>query len=104
MSGEASILTAQIAMPEEESAAVYAADSRYTNGTRNLGRITIASDNVFGDNTEGEIAQQLMALVGDPQSGYEGTVTIPIDLNAERPMSAPPAGGPGGEPPALPAS
>ena len=80
VSGEASLLTAQIALPEEESAALYAADSRYSNGTRNLGRITIASDMVFRDNTEAEIAQQLMALTGDPQTGYTGTVSIPIDL------------------------
>ena len=107
VSGEASLLTAQIAMPEQESAALYAADSRYSNGTQNLGRITIASDNVFGDNTEAEIAQQLMVLTGDPQSGYKGTVAIPIDLTAERTTSAPPAGGPGapgGEPPALPSN
>ena len=81
VSGEASVLTAQIAMPEEESAALYAADSRYSNGTEHLGRITIASDMVFGDNSEAEIAQQLMALTGDPQSGYKGTVSIPIGLN-----------------------
>lgn len=101
VSGEASVLTAQIAMPEEESAAVYAADSRYTNGTEHLGRITIASDMVFRDNTEAEIAQQLMALTGDPQNGYTGTVSIPVDLNAGRTSAASPAGSPGGEPPVL---
>ncbi|UJW86681.1 dioxygenase family protein [Devosia sp. SL43] len=107
VSGEASVLTAQIAMPEAESAALYAADSRYSNGTRNLGRITIASDNVFGDNTEAEIAQQLMTVTGDPQSGYKGTLSIPVDLTAERTTMAPPTGGPGGPggaPPALPSN
>lgn len=102
VSGEASVLTAQIAMPEETCAAVYAADSRYPNGTQNLGRITIASDNVFGDNTEEEVAQQLMALTGDQQTGYKGMVSIPVDLTAERSTSAaPPAGG---QPPAAPPS
>lgn len=96
VSGEASILTAQIAMPEAESAALYAVDSRYANGTRNLGRITIASDNVFGDNSAAEIAQQLMAITGDPQSGYAGRLSIPIDLTAERSTGA--------APPALPGS
>lgn len=97
VSGDASLLIAQIALPETESAAVYAADARYSNGTTNLGRITIASDNVFGDNTAEEIAQETLALTGDPATGYVGTVTIPIDLTAERgTMSAPPAGGPGG--------
>lgn len=110
VSGEASVLTAQIALPEAESAAVYAADGRYTNGTQNLGRITIASDNVFADNSADEIAQQTLALSGDPASGYVGTVTIPIDLTAERSaggMMAPPDGDrpggppPGGQPPAM---
>lgn len=108
VSGEASVLTAQIAMPGTTSAALYAVDSRYSNGTRNLGRITIASDNVFGDNSEAEIAQQLMAITGDPQSGYKGTLSIPVDLTAERSTGAArPAGGPGvpgGEPPAAPPS
>ncbi len=95
VSGEASLLTAQIALPEAESAAIYAADARYSNGTRNLGRITIASDNVFGDNSEDEIAQQTLAMAGDVASGYTGTVTIPIDFTAERStMSAPGMDGP----------
>lgn len=103
VSGEASVLTAQIALPEAESAAVYAADARYSNGTTNLGRISIATDNVFADNSEDEIAQQTLVLSGDPASGYAGTVTIPVDLTAERNtggMMAPPDGmGPGGPPP-----
>ncbi|MGV3491229.1 MAG: hypothetical protein ACO1OG_07900 [Devosia sp.] len=104
VSGEASVLTAQIALPEAESAAVYAADARYSNGTQNLGHITIASDNVFSDNTAAEIAQQTLTLTGDPTSGYAGTLTIPVDFTAERSagMMAPPAGGMGGEPPGPP--
>lgn len=103
ISGEASVLTAQIAMPEAEAAAVYAADSRYSNGTTNLGRITIATDNVFSDNTEAEIAQQTLAVTGDPQSGYKGTLTIPVDFAAERSATmSPPAGGMGTEPPGPP--
>lgn len=96
VSGEASVLTAQIALPEAESAAVYAGDSRYSNGTRNLGRISIASDNVFGDNSAEEIVQQTLVLSGDVQNGYTGTVTIPIDFDADRntmTMPAPPGGG-----------
>lgn len=105
VSGEASVLTAQIAMPETEAAAVYAADARYSNGTTNLGRITIATDNVFSDNSEAAIAQQTLAITGDPLSGYAGTLTIPVDFSAERSSSmAPPADGmgPGGEPPGAP--
>jgi protocatechuate 3,4-dioxygenase beta subunit len=106
VSGEASVLTAQIALPEADCAAVYAADARYSNGTANLGRITIASDMVFSDNSADEIAQQTLVMTGDPASGYAGTVTIAVDLTAESStggMMAPPDGmAPGGEPPALP--
>lgn len=105
VSGEASVLTAQIALPEAEAAAVYAADARYSNGTTNLGRITIATDNVFSDNSAEEIAQQTLAITGDPLTGYAGTLTIPVDFTAERSSQmAPPAGGmgSGGEPPGPP--
>lgn len=103
--GAASVLTAQIALPEPEMADVYATDDRYPNGTRNLGRITIPSDNVFGDNSESQIAQQTLAMTGDPKTGYAGTVTIPVDFNADRSISMPPpppGGFGGGLPPKRP--
>lgn len=103
VSGEASVLTAQIAMPEADCADVYAADARYSNGTVNLGRISIATDNAFSDNSADQIAQQTPVLTGDPQTGYAGTVTIAVDLTAERSsggLMAPPGGAaPGGPPP-----
>lgn len=102
VSGDASVLTAQIAMPEMESASVYAADSRYTNGSTNLARISIASDNVFRDNSADQVAQQTLTLAGDATTGFAGTLTIPIDFTAARgtTMMAPPTGGLGGPPPA----
>lgn len=104
VSGDDALLTAQIAMPEAECSDVYAKDSRYPSSSANLSRITIASDNVFGDNTADQIAQQTLAVTGDVSSTLTGTVTIPIDLTAERSsaMDAPPAPGPngaGGPPP-----
>jgi protocatechuate 3,4-dioxygenase beta subunit len=95
VSGEASVLTAQMALPEAECAAVYAADARYANGTRNLGRISLATDNVFRDNSAAALTQQTLALSGTPQAGYSGTLTIPVDFTAERS-----AGGMGAPPPA----
>lgn len=95
VSGEASVLTAQIALPESDCADVYAADARYSNGTVNLGRISIATDNVFSDNSADQIAQQTPVLTGDPQAGYSGAVTIAVDLTAERSsggLMAPPDG------------
>ncbi len=90
VSGEASVLTAQIAVPEAEAAAVYAADPRYSNGSTNLGRITIPTDMVFGDNSAEELAQQTLALTGNPTNGYKGTLTIPIDFAADRSAAAAP--------------
>ena len=43
---------------------------------QNLGRITIPTDNVFGDNTAEEVAQQTPAMSGSPTTGYTGTVTF----------------------------
>ena len=77
VAGEASVLTAQIALPEAESAAVYTADARYSNGTRNLGRTTLASDNVFSDNGDAALAQQTLILEGDIETGLRGSVSIP---------------------------
>lgn len=99
VSGEASVLTAQIAIPEADAAAVYETDPVYSNGTRNLGRITIPSDNVFGDNSEAQIAQQTLSMSGSPSEGYSGAVTIPVDFNADRTLSMPPRPGVGGPPP-----
>ncbi|GGE23354.1 hypothetical protein GCM10011360_09880 [Primorskyibacter flagellatus] len=94
VSGEASVLTAQMALPKDVSAAVYAGDVRYEDGTRNLGRISIARDNVFGDNSAAEIAQQTLVMRGSVAEGFAGTLTIPVDFTAERRVMAPPPGGP----------
>jgi protocatechuate 3,4-dioxygenase beta subunit len=106
VAGEASVLTAQIAMPEAQSVQVYQDNALYSNGTTNLNRITIASDNVFSDNSADEIVQQTMAITGDMNTALHGTVTIPVDYTAERSTSmAPPPGGfggPDGERPSMP--
>ncbi len=93
VAGAASVLTAQIALPEAACAAVYAADARYANGTRNLGRTSLTGDNVFGDNTGAERAQQMLALSGDPGAGYAGQVTVPVDFTADGSRVRGPGGG-----------
>ena len=104
VSGAASVLTAQIALPEVDCAALYAADARYAKGTRNLGRITLPTDNVFSDNSEEQLEQQMLRLTGVPGEGYIGTLTIPLDFNADRSVSMPPPPGEGGPPPGPPPS
>lgn len=95
VAGEASVLTAQIAFREEDCARVYESNEAYSNGVRNLGRISLASDNVFADNTAEQISQQTMPVTGASDTGYQGTVTIPIDFDAERNVSIGPPGGGG---------
>lgn len=77
VSGAASVLTAQMAFAEADCAAIYAADARYANGTRNLGRISLARDTVFADNSAAQLTQQTVALSAAPGAGYRGRVTIP---------------------------
>ncbi len=95
ISGKASVLTAQMALTEADAAAVYSQDARYPNGTRNLGRTSLSKDNVFSDNSAEQIAQQTIAMTGSPATGYNGTLTIPIDFDADRNvrMAPPPGGG-----------
>lgn len=97
VSGDASVLTAQIALPEMAAAEVYKTDTRYTDSLQNLRRVSIPSDNVFRDNTPQQLAQQTLSMSGDPEDGYTGTLTIPVDFSAARSLSmAPPPGGFGG--------
>lgn len=98
VAGEASVLTAQIAMPHDISAALYESDALYEGSTQNLNNLTLETDNVFGDNSEEVIAQQTPEVTGDAASGYKAALTIPVDFNAERTVSMGP-GGPGGPPP-----
>lgn len=101
VSGEASLLTAQIALPEGVGAEVYAEDARYDGSTRNLAKITIANDNVFGDNTDAQIEQQTPAMQGSVAEGYIATMSIPVDFDADRSTMMAPPGGPGGPRPKL---
>lgn len=87
------IATSQVALTEEASNAVYAR-SDYPGSAQNLSRITLASDNVFGDDG-GEL--QLATVSGDATSGYRVQLTVPIDT-ATVPTGGgmAPGGGPGG--------
>ncbi len=107
ISGENAVLTAQMALPQTEAAVVYASDQRYPNGTSNLGRISLASDNVFSDNSDAQIAQQTVRITGTAQTSLQGSLAIPLDFSAERTTNmAPPPGAcgprPGGTSPKTP--
>lgn len=93
------IATSQMALPEDACTAVYA-DSRYDGSARNLAQTSLASDNVFGDDSA---ALQLPTITGDATTGYTATLVVGIDTTTTPTAGSAPSGGdggPGGEPPA----
>lgn len=76
--GRYASLVSQLAMPAAACSTVYATATGYSSSATNLSRITIASDNVFGDNTTAQIAQQTPTLTGSVTAGYTATAVIGI--------------------------
>jgi protocatechuate 3,4-dioxygenase beta subunit len=75
-SGRYASLVSQLALPAAASSAVYADTATYPSSASNFARITLASDNVFADNSAAQIAQQTPVLTGSPSAGYVGTAVI----------------------------
>jgi protocatechuate 3,4-dioxygenase beta subunit len=69
------LLTSQFAFPEDVCKTVYAGADGYSASVGNLGQLTLASDNVFGD-TGG--TSQLAATTGDLSTGYTSTFVIGV--------------------------
>jgi protocatechuate 3,4-dioxygenase beta subunit len=74
------VLTSQMAMPRDICSTVYNNASGYSASISNLAAITIATDNVFGDNTAAQIALQTPALAGTVANGYTGTIQIGVPV------------------------
>jgi protocatechuate 3,4-dioxygenase beta subunit len=93
-SGDGPIVkTSQIALPEDVAEAVYATDG-YSRSVTNLSQVTLASDNVFGNDSA---ATELATVTGGVADGYRATLTIAIDPSGEETGGgAPGGGGPGG--------
>jgi protocatechuate 3,4-dioxygenase beta subunit len=68
------VKTSQIALPKEASEAVYATTG-YDTSVRNLAQISLASDNVFGD--DGGI-HQIATMTGSASAGYTAALTIGV--------------------------
>jgi protocatechuate 3,4-dioxygenase beta subunit len=75
-SGRYASLVGQLAMPAAACSTVYADTATYPSSARNFAQISLSSDNVFGDNSAAQIAQQTPALTGSVAAGYAGTATI----------------------------
>ncbi|KJL21412.1 Dioxygenase [Microbacterium oxydans] len=87
----AAIATSQLALPEAACAAVYA-ESAYDGSAKNLSQITLASDNVFGDDSA---ALQLATVTGGVQAGYAASLVVGVDTTTA-PSTGGGQGGPGG--------
>ncbi len=70
VSGNQSLLISQSALPEAPVAAVYATDPRCATSAANIGKVSLAGDMVFGDNTTEQFAAQTTQLTGDAMSGF----------------------------------
>ncbi|MEZ4629484.1 MAG: intradiol ring-cleavage dioxygenase [Deinococcales bacterium] len=68
------IHTSQLALPETVCSEVYAADSNYTNSTRNLSQISLSSDNVFRDG----VTEQMATVTGNATDGYTATLKFSV--------------------------
>ena len=73
--GAAPLLVSQLAFPAGECRAIYQVDARYGDSLRNLDRLPLDRDFVFGDTGAGG---QIVAMSGDPARGYRGTARIAL--------------------------
>jgi protocatechuate 3,4-dioxygenase beta subunit len=98
----AAIATSQVALPQDVCEAVYAT-SGYESSVSTLSRVSLASDNVFGDDGG---ASQLGTATGDVGSGYTVTLAVGVDTTTTPSGGGMPGGGggPGGPPPSAPTS
>lgn len=69
----AAIKTSQIALPETVCEQVYT-DSRYGDSSRNLGQLSLTTDNVFRDGWE----HQLATVTGSNDGGYSINLLVRI--------------------------
>ena len=99
------LATSQIALPEDVCDVVYDTDG-YEASVSNLAGTSLASDNVFSDDSA---ADQLATVSGSVADGYVAQLDVPVDPSGEStgsaagndgaPTGGPGGGGPGGTPP-----
>ncbi|RLK52312.1 intradiol ring-cleavage dioxygenase [Microbacterium telephonicum] len=83
------IATSQLAFPQSVLDPVYALPA-YDGSARNLSQITLASDNVFGEDGG---ALQLATVTGDATNGYAASLVVRVDTTTTPSAGAAPGGG-----------
>jgi len=81
------IATSQVALPKDACDAVYA-QSGYEQSVRTFSRVTLDSDNVFGD--DGGVSQ-LGTVTGDVASGYAVSLAVRVDTRTAPRGGQPPS-------------
>jgi protocatechuate 3,4-dioxygenase beta subunit len=93
------IATSQVALPQDACNEVFEQPG-YEASIKNLAKVTLQSDNVFGD--DGGV-NQLGTTTGDVTNGYTVALTAAVDTTTTPTAGAAPGdgrgGGPGGPPP-----
>jgi protocatechuate 3,4-dioxygenase beta subunit len=88
------IATSQVALPQDMCTAVYATTG-YEQSVTNLAKVSLDSDNVFGDDGG---ALQVATVGGDVTRGYTVALTAAVDTTTEPSGGGAPGGGSGGGP------
>jgi protocatechuate 3,4-dioxygenase beta subunit len=73
--GTNSLRTSQLALPEAQSRLVYAQTALYPSSLTNLGRVTLASDNVFSTD---QAVSQLATTTGSVAAGFAASLKVGI--------------------------
>ena len=87
------IATSQMAFPEKVLTGAYELPE-YEGSARNLAQVTLASDNVFGEDSA---ALQLAKMTGDIVRGYQAALTVRVDTSTTPSGGGAPGGAPGGQ-------
>jgi protocatechuate 3,4-dioxygenase beta subunit len=95
VAGQNARLTSQIALPQDTCEAVFAHDSGYARSVTNLAEVSLASDGVFGDGWDAELA----TVTGAPSSGLRVSLTVGVAEKSQNTQSGNGSAQPGGRPP-----
>jgi protocatechuate 3,4-dioxygenase beta subunit len=74
--GKNAILTSQLAMPSDVCNAIYPNVTGYSASVSRLAAISLAADNVFGDNTAAQLAAMTPTMSGSVNAGYTARAVI----------------------------